>query len=220
METYQESNTRFLLINNNWHGLIIDGSDVNIEYIKKDSIYWRHNLTALSSFITAENINQIFVDSGFRDRVGLLSIDIDGNDYWVWKAITAIEPSIVVVEYNSLFGNDRAITVPYRPDFNRRTAHYSNLFLGASLPALYDLAVEKGYAFAGCNRAGNNAYFIRNEFTEFFKSKTLSEGYVQAQFRESLTESGELSFLSFDECKKLIRNLLVFNVKTQEEEPF
>jgi len=72
----------------------------------------------------------------------LLHIDLDGNDYWVWKEIE-IQPSIVILEYNSVFGLDRPITVPYRANFNRTNAHFSNLYFGASLKAMYDLSVKK-----------------------------------------------------------------------------
>lgn len=220
VETYQESNTRFLLMHNNWRGLVIDGSKVNINYIKKDPIYWKHNFTAISSFITAENINELFSKNGFEGPIGLLSIDIDGNDYWVWQAINAVTPEIVVVEYNSIFGNERSITVPYKPDFVRTSMHYSNLYFGASLPALHDLGLEKGYMFLGCNKAGNNAYFVKKEFKEFIDSKTLEEGFVQAKFRESRSTNGKLSFLPLTECRNLLTGLPVFNTRTQQIEVF
>ena len=67
----------------------------------------------------------------FHKNIGLLSIDIDGNDYWVWKAITTIDPSIVVIEYNSILGSSKNYTVPYSKNFERNRAHYSNLYYGA-----------------------------------------------------------------------------------------
>jgi hypothetical protein len=80
---YTESNTRFLLANDNWTGLVMDSSEKNIRYIQRDAIYWRHDLTAVSAFVDRENINQLFTDNGFVGEIGLLSIDIDGNDYWI-----------------------------------------------------------------------------------------------------------------------------------------
>ena len=85
VENYLESNTRFLLINNNWSGLIFDMSKENISEIKKHYYYWRHDLRAETATITAENINDLIEKNGFKKPIGLLSIDIDGNDYWVWK---------------------------------------------------------------------------------------------------------------------------------------
>src|SRR5688572_5152319 len=95
VENYRESNTRFLLINNNWSGLVIDGSKDNIDYIKKDTVTWAYDLHSKCSFITKENINQIisgFLEKGYEKEIGILSIDIDGNDYWIWKEISVVNP--------------------------------------------------------------------------------------------------------------------------------
>lgn len=218
VENYVESNTRFLLLHNNWRGLVIDGSADHIAYVKNDPIYWRHDLTAVHSFITAENINQILSDNGFAGRIGLLSVDIDGNDYWVWQAITAAEADIVVAEYNSLLGAERAITVPYKPDFSRMTAHYSGLYFGASLAALCDLGDAKGYAFVGCNQAGNNAYFVRKDRLGSLKALSVGEGFVPARFREARNQRGELTFASQGERRKEIAGLAVVNTRTGRPE--
>ncbi|QDK77592.1 hypothetical protein EXU85_02870 [Spirosoma sp. KCTC 42546] len=218
VEDYEEANTRFLLMNNNWKGLIIDGSSTFIDFIKSSTFYWRYSLKAVASFVTAENINQLLVDNGITGQIGLLSIDIDGNDYWVWKAITAVEADIVVIEYNSLFGSDRAITIPYQPDFMREQAHYSYLYFGASLPALCDLAIEKGYAFVGCNQAGNNAYFVKKEKLNGLTALSAKEGYVYSRFRESRDQAGQMSMLDGVERSPLIAGLPVINTKTNREE--
>src|SRR4030095_9607966 len=110
---YLESNTRFLLINNNWDGLVLDSDPENIERIRRSPLCWRHGLRAASAFITCENINSLILDNGIRRDLGLLSIDIDGNDYWVWQAIDVVSPEIVVIEYNHRFGPDLAVTIPY-----------------------------------------------------------------------------------------------------------
>src|SRR5690606_10773581 len=123
VENYTESNTRFLLINNGWSGLVIDGSRENIEFLKNDDIYWRYNIKAECAFITKDNINQILENNGIQGEIGILSVDIDGNDYWVWDAIDSIDPAIVIVEYNARFGTGLAVTVPYDPDFIRAKAH-------------------------------------------------------------------------------------------------
>ena len=214
VENYEESNTRFLLMNNNWKGLIIDGSKANIDYIKNSSIYWKYELTAVNSFITTENINQILKSNGFDGKIGLLSVDIDGNDYWVWKAITVTDADIVVAEYNSLFGDKRSITVPYKPDFFRGSAHYSYLYFGASLPALCDLAQSKGYIFVGCNQAGNNAYFVKSSLVGTLSTPSVSEGYVAAHFREGRDKDGKLTFADEEIRLKEIVGLPVINTRT------
>jgi len=197
VETYLEANTRFLLVHDNWSGLVMDGSSANIEAIKNDDIYWRYNLKAEQAFITKDNIDDLILRSGISGEIGLLSIDIDGNDYWVWEAIDSIIPDIVVVEYNARFGADRVVTVPYRADFIRHKAHYSGIYYGASLAALDSLASRKGYRFAGCNSSGNNAFFVRSELTpDTFPRLTPREGFVPAKFRESRDVLGKLSFLT------------------------
>lgn len=218
VENYLEANTRFLLMNNNWSGLVIDGSKKNIEYIQKDNIYWKYDIIAKSAFVTAENINQLIKEEGVEGKIGLLHIDIDGNDYWIWKAINVIEPDIAIIEYNSIFGCKRAITVPYDPTFNRTQKHYSNLYAGASLLALCDLAEEKGYFFIGTNKAGNNAYFIKKEKINSINPLSAKEGYTLSKFRESRNKKGKLTFLRGSERLNEIKGLSVFNTRTNKME--
>lgn len=213
VENYLESNTRFLLKKFNWSGLIMDSSPKNIEYIKKDGIYWKHDITALCKFISINNINEIFLENLVDKNVGLLSIDIDGNDYWVWKAISTIEPSIVVVEYNSILGKDKNYVVPYEENFTRKKAHYSNLYYGSSLPALTKLANEKGYALITCNSAGNNAFFVkRNLLNEKVKEVNCRDAFRERKFRESRDKNNKLTYLDNKEQKKLISHLYLEEV--------
>lgn len=217
VQTYVESNTRFLLMNNNWKGLVIEGDQASVDLIRRDDIYWRHDLTAVNEFVTKENINRIFTDNGFTGEIGLLSIDIDGNDYWIWECIDAVDPVIVIVEYNSVFGPRHAVTVPYRPDFVRTSAHYSNLYWGASLKAFCLLGEKKGYCFAGCNSNGNNAYFIRKDRIGNLRALSADEGYVESRFRESRDKEGRLTYVSGPERLKLIENMIVHDIETGRE---
>ena len=95
---YTESNTRFLLLHDNWSGLVMDCSPDNIESIKRDDIYWRYDLTAISAFLTVENVNQAISSAGVSGEVGLLHIDVDGNVYWLWNAINTVSPIIAVLK--------------------------------------------------------------------------------------------------------------------------
>ncbi len=213
---YRESNTRFLLSNNNWDGLIIEGDPNKIKHIKEDRIFWRHNLTMVQAFVNCENINTIFKRNKYTGEIGLLSIDIDGNDYWIWKAIKVVNPILVVVEYNALFGKERAVSIPYDPIFNRYNAHYSGLFWGASLKAFCLLAVEKGYEFVGCNSNGNNAYFARKDCLGQISVHTVETGFRPAKWRDSRDKKGQLDFLSPEEKLEQIKNLEVFDVQSEE----
>jgi len=207
VENYLESNTRFLLMNNNWSGLVIDGDPAHVSFIKSDAIYWCHALTADCAFITKDNINGLLQRNGASGDIGLLSVDIDGNDYWVWDAINIVSPRIVVCEYNSLWGNELSVTTPYDEAFSRTRAHYSNLYFGASITALTNLADAKGYSLVGSNMAGNNLFFVRNDLLGDIEVVAPRDAWVQSRFRESRDESGALTFLSFAERLKLVTNL-------------
>lgn len=220
VECYMESNTRFLMQHRNWSGLIIDGSPDNVEWIRKQDFYWRHDLTAVCAFIDADNINKLFADNGFSGPIGLLSIDIDGNDYWVWRAINTVDPVVVVCEFNSTFGEGSAVTIPYMPDFQRTNFHHSNLYWGASLGALINLAEEKGYTFVGCNDAGNNAYFVRNSHVHKVAGQLLQNArFVQAKFREARSAQGELTFAGPDKRLAEIAEMQVFDVLDLKMKP-
>jgi hypothetical protein len=211
VENYTESNTRFLLFNNNWTGYVIDGSASNVEYIRNDLLNWTSEIYAESAFITAENINELLAKPSFDPEVGILSIDIDGNDYWVWKQIDQVRPVIVIIEYNSLFGKNTTWTVPYDPSFVREEKHPSLLYFGASLKALTILSEEKGYSFIGSNGKGNNAYFIRNDKVGNLKVKTAEEGYVVSKFREAVLNGVRVAG---KDRLKLIEGLDVLDTRT------
>jgi len=216
---YRESNTRFLMMNNNWSGLVMDGSKKNITKIINSEYNWKYELTAKQAFVTRENINRLISEQGFDEEIGLLHIDIDGNDYWIWKEINCINPIIVIMEYNALFGVERPITIPYSADFNVAQAHYSHLYFGASLRALDYLANQKAYSFIGCNSAGNNAYFIRDDkLTNKVKPVTLEQGFILIKTRQSRNEKGELNYLTGESRVNVIRGMPVLNVISGETE--
>jgi hypothetical protein len=213
VEDYTESNTRFLLINNNWTGLVMDGSKANVDFIKNDKIYWKYDLTAVHCFVDKENINEIISNNEFSGELGILSIDIDGNDYWIWECLNVVNPIIVIVEYNSVFGEKHAITIPYDPTFNRAAAHSSWLFWGCSLKALCLLAEKKGYVFVGSNSNGNNAYFVRKDRLGALKPLRVETGYVKSKFRESRDAEGRLSYIPGDQRLKTIKDMVVYDVE-------
>jgi hypothetical protein len=214
VENYMESNTRFLLMHNNWKGLVIDSGKDNIKFIRNHEIYWKHELTAVEQFITKENINTIISDSGFSGNTGIVSIDVDGNDFWIWKTINVVAPVVVIIEFNSGFGPNFSVTIPYSADFNRTKAHCSNLYWGCSLKALSLLAEEKGYFFIGCNSSGNNAYFIRKDKIGRLKPLTVAEGYVESRFRESRDSSGKLTYVTGTKRLAAIRDMVVVDIES------
>ena len=213
VENYTEANTRFLLMNNNWSGLIMDGDPANMEFVRRSPDFWRYDLQAVAQFIDRDNINALFEAAGFTGEIGLLSVDIDGNDYWVWEAIHVVDPVIVTVEYNSVFGVEHAITIPYDPAFNRTRAHSSNLYWGTSLKALCLLAEKKGYSFVGCNSAGNNAHFVRKDKVGEIPVKSAEQGYVESKFRESRDKDGNLTYLRSKQRLELIKEMQVVDIE-------
>ena len=216
VQDYKESNTRFLLQHNNWSGLVIDASREGIDYIRNDELYFRNNLRAVCAFIDKDNINKLIAENGIRGDIGLLSIDIDGNDYWIWNAIECISPRIVICEYDSLLGSRSAVTTPYDKNFDRSAAHFSFLYGGASLKALYLLGKKKGYALVGSNSDGLNAFFVRNDVLGTLTPLTPEQAYVKARFRNSKDASGKLTYLNFEESVKLIAEMPLFDVEKEE----
>jgi hypothetical protein len=219
VETFVEANCRFLMMHDNWRGFVMDGSAENINFLKQSYFYWRYDLKAVSAFITRDNINALLEHSGFDADVGILSVDLDGVDYHVLEAINGFSPRILICEYNATFGEKRAISVPYDPQFRRTAKHSSNLYFGASLPAMVHLASKKGYSLVGTNSAGHNAFFVRNDLlNERIKAHSVQEAFTVSKFRESRDEAGNLTHVGGDQRIELIRGLPVINVISGAEE--
>jgi hypothetical protein len=168
-----ECNTANLIINHGWHGLLIDGDE---ELVRNGTEFYSKNPNTriyppvfAHSWITRDNVNNVIAGNGFSGNVDLLSIDMDGVDYWIWDAINCIDPRVVVVEYQDIIGPNRSCTVPYSDSFNAYqypTTRGMPNFCGASLSAFVKLARSRGYRLVGCNRYGFNAFFIKNPLGE------------------------------------------------------
>lgn len=214
-----ESNCRFLLMKDNWSGLVLDGSAANIRRLKESYFYWKYDLLAIDAFITRDNINELMKRSGFGEDLGILSIDLDGNDYHVLEAIKDFRPRILICEYNAVFGPTRRIAVPYDPGFIRTRKHHSNLYCGASLGAIAYLAKARGYTFVGTNSAGNNAFFVRSDLLSHkIAALSVEDGFSPSKFRESRDDDGSLTCVAGDARQKLIAGLPVLNVETGKVE--
>ncbi|TGK91982.1 hypothetical protein EHQ30_17525 [Leptospira brenneri] len=219
VEDYSESNTRYLMMSRHWDGLIIDGSKRNIESIKRQNYFWQNSLRAINAFITKENINSLISGNGFSDDIGILSVDIDGNDYWVLEQINVVKPIVIITEINNLFGYESKVSVPYDPNFQRFNAHHSGLYYGASLAAFIELTSRKGYKFIGCNSICNNAFFIRNDYAVRFKEISAETAYSLNPARESRDRNGNLSYVTgISNQIEIIANLPIFNFKTASVE--
>lgn len=161
------SNTANLLVNHGWTGLLIDGSNERIDAL---TAFYRecpetsnYPPQCVASWITAENVNELLESHGQTGSIDLLSIDLDGVDYWIWKALDIVQPRVVVVEYQCIWGPDRSVTVPYDPQFKAVFEGKYGVYNSASLAAFVKLGALKGYRLVGCQRYGYNAFFVRND---------------------------------------------------------
>jgi hypothetical protein len=163
-----ENNTANLIVNHGWTGLMVDGDEKNVgrgrDFYATCPTTWVYPPVFAQAWIDAEGVDRLITGHGFQGEIDLLSIDIDGNDYWVWKAIGSVQPRVVVIECHNIWPADRAVTVPYRADFDKAERHPD--YSGASLLALVKLGRAKGYRLVGCNRYGFNAFFVRQGIGE------------------------------------------------------
>ena len=176
VETGIECNTVKLLVEG-WRGLWIEANAQACKAIGAnfDSFLKDKRLALQQSLVTAENINTLMQNGGCKGEIDMLSIDIDFNDYWVWKAIEAVSPRVVAIEYNAGLRPPMSLTVPYQPN---RAGDGTNYF-GASLEALVRLGRAKGYRVVGCNISGSNAFFVREDLCadHFIEPATAEEHY-------------------------------------------
>lgn len=220
VEDYSESNTRFLLVYDNWRGLVLDGGSSHVDFARRTGLNWRQHLDTLTAFVDRDNINGLIGSAGVKGDIGLLSIDIDGNDLWVLEAIDVVSPRILIVEYNSTFGPEAAVTVPYDRGFRRAAAHYSHLYWGASLAGLDRVAGSKGYRLVGGNSAGNNAFWVREDVAGDIPAVTVADAYAPSRFRESRARDGSLSYVGdHRERLALMREMRVWDLDAESEVP-
>ena len=158
------SNCANLALNFGWSGLFIDANNRSINRGKYFYNRYPHPFGDKPVFhegkVTRENINHIFDQHGYTGEVDILSIDIDGNDYWIWDAISVTSPRIVIVETHIIYG-DKDIVVPYDPEYAYPGKHPQ--YHGASPAAMVKLGKRKGYRLIGANRLGFNFIFLRND---------------------------------------------------------
>jgi len=150
-------NSAFLAHEWGWAGLMVDGDVPRMEQVGRRF----PTVTSVGAWVTRENLNDLILTHGFGGEIDLFSLDLDGIDFWAWEAMTACSPRVVILEYNSGFGPERAVTVPYDPQFSRD--RYHTMYYGASLAALTRLSARKGYRLVVGEPAGVNAFFLRND---------------------------------------------------------
>lgn len=181
--------TANLLINHGWTGVLIEGNSEAMEAARAGyESFGVPTPTLLSAWIDADNVDAL-ISEHCPKGADLLSIDIDGNDYWVWKAIESIAPRVVVIEYQDILGPDRSVTIPYDPKFRKdrypENATLNN-YCGASLRAMVNLGASKGYRLVATNLRGYNAFFVRQDLAP----EALPEISVEAGLQHPWNVSG------------------------------
>lgn len=176
-----ECNAANLVVNHGWQGLLFDGDEANVTHARGFYSAARRTFvsppTVVQSWITAENINDLVAGHGFSGAIDLLSIDLDGNDYWILKALSGVQPAVILVEFSGLCGPERAVTMSYEPDYKLDFSRQPYR-CGASLAAFAKLLKPRGYRLVGLQSLGFNAFFVREGLgAEVLPEVTPSECY-------------------------------------------
>lgn len=160
-----EANASNLVLHHDWNALLLDG---DAELIEEGRLFYgshpethRVGPTLAAEWITRDNVNDLLQRHGYADDIDLLSLDMDGMDYWILEAIT-LRPRIVVLEYNNRVPADKSVTVPYSESF-ATDAWSGDGFFGAGLAAFDRLLTARGYELLGANRHNTNAFYVRSD---------------------------------------------------------
>ena len=174
-----KSNCACLAVHYDWQGLFIDSSQIQLSIGR--NFYRKNNKVRFKNIeVRPDNVNEVLKEAGVTGKIGLLSVDIDGNDYWIWKAIDIIQPEIVVIEAKIEYGSQDVI-VPYGVN-NHRSKNIQ--FNGASVKAFEKLGLKKGYKLAGSNREGYNLFFVKENLSipAIAADELLDDPYIQQSF--------------------------------------
>jgi hypothetical protein len=197
-------NSANLIVNQGWEGLLFDGDadkvQQGVDFFKsnKSTQFWPPRFQC--AWITRDNVNELVSNNNFQGEIDLLSIDLDGNDYWIWKALDVVSPRVVVAEYQAAWGPEVCITQRYQEDFDYgayRKANPGRVFIGASLGALTLLAKQKGYRLVGCEPHCFNAFFVREELgRDIFPAVPQDRLFSHSIAKWNMARIGELVDLS------------------------
>jgi hypothetical protein len=137
-------------------GLLIDGDRGTVKLARA---ILPKRIEVRQQFLALENLNSV---ATYHAELGVLSIDVDGNDYWFLEALLPSRPHVIAVEYNASFLS-ASVTVPYDPTFERHRKDRTGWYHGASLSALSKLCSRHGFKLVAISKAGGNAFFVRQE---------------------------------------------------------
>jgi hypothetical protein len=180
-----------LILHHGWTGFLWDGDADNVrrgrQFFAEHPASFLHPPSFQHDWLTQENVNSVLASSGLNGDIDLLSIDIDGNDLWLWDAITQVQPRAVIIESMNPIPSNRSLTVGYAPRFNASNRKPEEQdFRGASALALARIGKRKGYRLIGAHRYGFNLVFLRNDIdAEFFPEVSVESVHANAYTRWS-----------------------------------
>jgi hypothetical protein len=193
-----------LIVNHGWYGLLFDGDE---ELVKRGTKFFADNPSTWlyppiykQAWLTRENIDQLIEENGFVGEIDLLSLDMDGNDYYIMEAIKVVKPRVIICETQNVIPSDLALTIPYKSDFIKKEGSHPD-FSSVSLLAMKKLLNKKGYRLIGSHRLGFNAIFMLNGIgTEYFPEVTvesvLSDPYTKLRNATSWKEIKDLPWVT------------------------
>ena len=218
---FDECNSRFTAEFRNASVYMVDLNNDLTTSVLNTEIYWKNQLFPVIDHITPNNaLNHLKTAKNLMGGVDMLSLDIDGNDYWVLKALDLEAVSIVICEYNPIYGGEIECTIERNDEFDRVQAHYSWLHYGMSLKAALSLMRNKGFIFIGSNRAGNNAFFLKKELIHLLGITLPDENnlndFIDWRVRESRDINGNLNYKNLQDSRKEIANCTVLDLQNSE----
>lgn len=191
-------NSAFFARELGWRGLMIEGDAYKVKRIARR---FPERVQGVAAWVTRDNVNELLRDNGYSGEVDFLSLDIDGIDYWVWETLDTCMPRVVAIEYNSSFGPDRSVVIPYgakleRGDVDDSDRDWSRYYFGASLTALAKLGRRKGYRLVA-TEAGINAYFVRDDLAPVIPEISAASAYSIHESHNSLQQRKDESVYDF-----------------------
>lgn len=199
--------------------MAIDGREDLVSSVKFMQVNWRTTVTPRQESITTTNVAALLRQArDSLDGLDIVSLHIDGNDYCVAEAPPLEDITIIVVEYNPLFGPIYPVAIPRDDNFDRTKAHFSWLYYGASLRAFVDLISERGFTFMRSNRACSNAFFVRSALLENYPLELPATVYLihftDWRTHESRDRSGNEDFLNGNDRITVMGELPLANTST------
>jgi hypothetical protein len=181
-----------LIISHQFDGLLFDGNERLVNAGQKFFACHKDTFQDPPSFqkawITTKNINDLLIHNGFTGDIDLLSLDMDGVDYWIWKALEVVRPRVCLFETNNHIPSELSLTVPYSDAFDSswQKPPPQQYFRGVSLKAMSELSKRKGYRLIGAHRHGFNVFFLRDDVgVDVFPAVTVEQAHDNPLTRKS-----------------------------------